>query len=157
MAAAPGFWWPGRPRPRVEGDRNGVRRHWCDVDVGSLFSTPEEGLARPPTTTCTWWACPRLAAGHLTLVPTLRDALAEVGRPDVMIVVGGVIPPGDFDELYAAGAAAILPARDRDRRGCDRLAEQARRTVGLQPKLDGDRCRQGRQFRRRVSRVHSRR
>jgi len=42
-------------------------------------------------------------------VPALRDALAEVGRPDIMIVVGGVIPPGDFDELYAAGAAAIFP------------------------------------------------
>ena len=50
-----------------------------------------------------------LAAGHLTLVPALRDALAEVGRPDIMVVVGGVIPPGDFDELYAAGATAIFP------------------------------------------------
>ena len=50
-----------------------------------------------------------LAAGHLTLVPALRDAMAEVGRPDIMIVVGGVIPPGDFDELYAAGATAIFP------------------------------------------------
>lgn len=49
-----------------------------------------------------------LAAGHLTLVPALRDALAQVGRPDIMIVVGGVIPPGDFDELYAAGATAIF-------------------------------------------------
>ena len=50
-----------------------------------------------------------LAAGHLTLVPALREALADVGRPDIMIVVGGVIPPGDFDELYAAGATAIFP------------------------------------------------
>ena len=50
-----------------------------------------------------------LAAGHLTLVPALRDALAAVGRPDIMIVVGGVIPPGDFEELYAAGATAIFP------------------------------------------------
>jgi methylmalonyl-CoA mutase len=50
-----------------------------------------------------------LAAGHLTLVPALRDALADAGRPDIMIVVGGVIPPGDFDELYAAGATAIYP------------------------------------------------
>ena len=49
------------------------------------------------------------AAGHLTLVPALRDALAATGRPDIMIVVGDVIPPGDFDELYAAGAAAIFP------------------------------------------------
>ncbi|MGZ4521080.1 MAG: cobalamin-dependent protein, partial [Mycobacteriaceae bacterium] len=50
-----------------------------------------------------------LAAGHLTRVPALRDALAAVGRPDVMIVVGGVIPPQDFDELYEAGATAIFP------------------------------------------------
>ena len=50
-----------------------------------------------------------MAAGHLTLVPALREALAEVGRPDIMIIVGGVIPPGDFDELYEAGASAIFP------------------------------------------------
>jgi methylmalonyl-CoA mutase len=50
-----------------------------------------------------------LAAGHLTLVPELRAALAEQGRPDIMIVVGGVIPPQDFDALKAAGAAAIYP------------------------------------------------
>ncbi len=50
-----------------------------------------------------------LAAGHLTLVPALRDALAAVGRPDIMLVVGGVIPPDDFAELYAAGATAIFP------------------------------------------------
>ena len=50
-----------------------------------------------------------LAAGHLTLVPALRAALAEVGREDIMVTVGGVIPPGDFQELYDAGAAAIYP------------------------------------------------
>ncbi len=50
-----------------------------------------------------------LAAGHLTLVPALREALAAAGRPDIMVVVGGVIPPGDFEELYQAGAAAIFP------------------------------------------------
>jgi len=47
------------------------------------------------------------ALGHAH--PALRDALAAVGRPDIMIVVGGVVPPGDFEELYAAGAAAIYP------------------------------------------------
>lgn len=50
-----------------------------------------------------------MAAGHLTLVPQLRDELAKVGRADILIVVGGVIPPQDFDELYAAGATAIFP------------------------------------------------
>jgi methylmalonyl-CoA mutase len=49
-----------------------------------------------------------LAAGHLTLVPALREELAALGRDDVLVVVGGVIPPGDYDELHAAGAAAIF-------------------------------------------------
>ena len=49
-----------------------------------------------------------LAAGHLTLVPALREALEGLGRGDIMVVVGGVIPPQDYDELYAAGAKAIF-------------------------------------------------
>jgi methylmalonyl-CoA mutase len=80
-----------------------------DVDVGSLFSTPEEVARQAADNDVHVVGVSSLAAGHLTLVPALRDALAEVGRPDIMIVVGGVIPPGDFDELYAAGASAIFP------------------------------------------------
>src|SRR6476469_9847180 len=80
-----------------------------DVDVGSLFSTPEEVAREAADNDVHVVGVSSLAAGHLTLVPALRDALAGVGRPDIMIVVGGVIPPGDFDELYAAGAAAIFP------------------------------------------------
>jgi len=80
-----------------------------DVDVGSLFSTPDEVARQAADNDVHVVGVSSLAAGHLTLVPALRDALAEVGRPDIMIVVGGVIPPGDFDELYAAGATAIYP------------------------------------------------
>ncbi|BBZ44578.1 methylmalonyl-CoA mutase [Mycobacterium parmense] len=80
-----------------------------DVDVGSLFSTPDEVARQAADNDVHVIGVSSLAAGHLTLVPALRDALAEVGRPDIMIVVGGVIPPDDFDELYAAGAAAIFP------------------------------------------------
>ncbi|WP_019202997.1 methylmalonyl-CoA mutase [Tsukamurella sp. 1534] len=80
-----------------------------DVDVGPLFSTPEEVAQQAADNDVHVVGVSSLAAGHLTLVPALRDALAEVGRPDIMIVVGGVIPPGDFDELYAAGASAIFP------------------------------------------------
>jgi len=80
-----------------------------DVDVGSLFSTPEEVAQQAADNDVHVVGVSSLAAGHLTLVPALRDALAEVGRPDIMIVVGGVIPPGDFDELYSAGATAIFP------------------------------------------------
>jgi methylmalonyl-CoA mutase len=80
-----------------------------DVDVGSLFSTPEEVARQAADNDVHVVGVSSLAAGHLTLVPALRDALAHVGRPDIMIVVGGVIPPGDFDELYTAGATAIFP------------------------------------------------
>ena len=80
-----------------------------DVDVGSLFSTPDEVARQAADNDVHVVGVSSLAAGHLTLVPALRDALADVGRPDIMIVVGGVIPPGDFDELYEAGATAIFP------------------------------------------------
>ncbi len=80
-----------------------------DVDVGSLFSTPDEVARQAADNDVHVVGVSSLAAGHLTLVPALRDALAAVGRPDIMIVVGGVIPPGDFEELYAAGATAIYP------------------------------------------------
>ncbi|MGH3562666.1 MAG: methylmalonyl-CoA mutase family protein, partial [Mycobacterium sp.] len=80
-----------------------------DVDVGALFSTPDEVAHQAADNDVHVVGVSSLAAGHLTLVPALREALVAVGRPDIMIVVGGVIPPGDFDELYAAGAAAIFP------------------------------------------------
>jgi methylmalonyl-CoA mutase len=80
-----------------------------DVDVGSLFSTPEEVARQAADNDVHVVGVSSLAAGHLTLVPALRGALADVGRPDIMIVVGGVIPPDDFDALYDAGAAAIFP------------------------------------------------
>ncbi|MBY6410028.1 methylmalonyl-CoA mutase [Rhodococcus sp. BP-252] len=80
-----------------------------DVDVGPLFQTPEEVARQAADNDVHVVGVSSLAAGHLTLVPALRDALAAVDRPDIMIVVGGVIPPGDFDELYAAGASAIFP------------------------------------------------
>ncbi|GAA4739371.1 methylmalonyl-CoA mutase [Gordonia alkaliphila] len=80
-----------------------------DVDVGPLFATPEEVAGQAADNDVHVVGVSSLAAGHLTLVPALKQALAEVGREDIMIVVGGVIPPGDFDELYEAGAAAIFP------------------------------------------------
>ena len=80
-----------------------------DVDVGPLFQTPDEVAQQAADNDVHVIGVSSLAAGHLTLVPALRAALAEVGRPDIMIIVGGVIPPGDFDELYAAGASAIFP------------------------------------------------
>jgi len=79
------------------------------VDVGPLFQTPEETARQAVESDVHVVGVSSLAAGHLTLVPALRKALDDLGRPDMMIVVGGVIPPQDFDELYAAGADAIYP------------------------------------------------
>ncbi|MFB7715958.1 MULTISPECIES: methylmalonyl-CoA mutase [unclassified Nocardia] len=79
-----------------------------DVDVGPLFQTPEEVAQQAADNDVHIVGVSSLAAGHLTLVPALRQALADVGRSDIMVVVGGVIPPGDFAELYEAGAAAIF-------------------------------------------------
>ncbi|MVU78444.1 methylmalonyl-CoA mutase [Nocardia sp. ET3-3] len=79
-----------------------------DVDVGPLFQTPEEVAQQAADNDVHVVGVSSLAAGHLTLVPALRQALADVGRPDIMVTVGGVIPPGDYDELYEAGAAGIF-------------------------------------------------
>ncbi|WP_433235118.1 methylmalonyl-CoA mutase [Actinomadura nitritigenes] len=80
-----------------------------DVDVGPLFQTPGEVARQAVEADVHIVGVNSLAAGHLTLVPALREELAALGRDDIMIVVGGVIPPQDFDELRAAGAAAIFP------------------------------------------------
>jgi methylmalonyl-CoA mutase len=78
------------------------------VDVGPLFQTPEEVARQAIEADVHIVGVSSLAAGHLTLVPALKAALAEEGRGDIMVVVGGVIPSQDFDELRAAGAAAIF-------------------------------------------------
>jgi methylmalonyl-CoA mutase len=80
-----------------------------DVDVGPLFQTPAEVARQAVEADVHVVGVSSLAAGHLTLVPALRDELAALDASDVLIVVGGVIPPGDFDELRQAGAAAIFP------------------------------------------------
>ncbi|WP_375480945.1 methylmalonyl-CoA mutase [uncultured Jatrophihabitans sp.] len=80
-----------------------------DVDVGPLFQTPAEVARQAVEADVHIVGVNSLAAGHLTLVPALRDELAAQGRDDIMIIVGGVIPPGDFEALRKAGAAAIYP------------------------------------------------
>jgi methylmalonyl-CoA mutase len=79
-----------------------------DVDVGALFATPEEVARQAIEADVHIVGVSSLAAGHLSLVPALKAALAEADRGDIMVVVGGVIPPQDFAELRAAGAAAIF-------------------------------------------------
>ncbi|MCJ2072871.1 methylmalonyl-CoA mutase [Methylobacterium sp. J-030] len=80
-----------------------------DVDIGPLFATPAEAARQAVENDVHIVGVSSLAAGHLTLVPELKAALAEQGRDDVMIAIGGVIPPGDYEALRAAGAAAIFP------------------------------------------------
>jgi methylmalonyl-CoA mutase len=80
-----------------------------DVDVGALFQTPAEVARQAVDADVHIVGVSSLAAGHLTLVPQLRDALAELGGEHIMIVVGGVIPPQDIETLRAAGASAVFP------------------------------------------------
>jgi methylmalonyl-CoA mutase len=80
-----------------------------DVDIGPLFQTPEEVARQAVEADVHIIGVSTLAAGHLTLVPALRAALEQVGRPDILVVAGGVIPPQDFEALRAAGADAIFP------------------------------------------------
>ncbi|MGW2692776.1 methylmalonyl-CoA mutase [Streptomyces sp. NPDC001296] len=79
-----------------------------DVDVGPLFQTPAEVARQAVEADVHIVGVSSLAAGHLTLVPALREALAEEGRDDIMIVVGGVIPPQDVPTLREMGAAAVF-------------------------------------------------
>ena len=78
-----------------------------DVDVGPLFATPAEVARQAVEADVHVVGVSSLAAGHLTLVPELRDELERLGRGDIAIVVGGVVPDADVDELLAAGAAAV--------------------------------------------------
>ena len=80
-----------------------------DVVAGPLFQTPEEAAKDAIAAGAHIVGVSSLAAGHLTLVPELRDALAAEGKDDMMVIVGGVIPPQDFGALRDAGAKAIFP------------------------------------------------
>ncbi len=79
-----------------------------DVDIGSLFQTPDETARQAVENDVHIVGVSSLAAGHLTLVPALRQALKELGREDILIVVGGVIPPQDHDKLIEMGAVAVF-------------------------------------------------
>ena len=79
-----------------------------EVDIGPLFATPEEAARQAVENDVHVIGVSTMTAGHLTLVPDLKGALAKDGREDIMVVVGGVIPPHDYEALFAAGAAAIF-------------------------------------------------
>ncbi|MGA7013910.1 MAG: methylmalonyl-CoA mutase, partial [Pseudolabrys sp.] len=80
-----------------------------DVDIGPLFATPAEAARQAVENDVHILGVSSLAAAHLTLVPELKAELAKQGRDDIMIVVGGVVPPQDYEALMRAGAEAIFP------------------------------------------------
>jgi methylmalonyl-CoA mutase len=80
-----------------------------DVDIGPLFATPAEAARQAVENDVHVIGVSSLAAAHLTLVPELKAELRKQGRDDIMIVVGGVVPPQDYEALKAAGAEAIFP------------------------------------------------
>ena len=102
-----------------------------DVDVGPLFQTPEETARQAVENDVHVIGVSSLAAGHLYLVPALRAELKKLGREDILVVVGGVIPPQDFDALVAAGAAAIYPPGTVVTEAAVDLLEKLGRTLGI--------------------------
>jgi methylmalonyl-CoA mutase len=104
-----------------------------DVDIGPLFQTPEEAAQRAIDNDVHIVGISSLAAGHLTLVPELKRALESGGRPDIMVVVGGVIPEGDYEALRDAGAAAIFPPGTVVAGAAATLIEELNRRLGYEP------------------------
>jgi len=104
-----------------------------DVDIGALFQTPEEAARQAIENDVHIIGVSSLAASHLTLVPELRKALEKQGRGDIMIVAGGVIPPQDYDELYAAGAKAIFGPGTVIADAAADLLEKLSKELGFKP------------------------
>ena len=104
-----------------------------DVDIGALFQTPQEAARQAVENDVHMIGASSLAAGHLTLVPELRDELGKLGREDIMIAVGGVIPPQDFDALREAGASAIFPPGTVIPEAAADLLEKLSERLGYRP------------------------
>jgi methylmalonyl-CoA mutase len=101
-----------------------------DVDIGPLFATPAEAARQAVENDVHIVGVSSLAAGHLTLVPELKAALVREGRDDIMIVVGGVVPPQDYDALKKAGAEAIFPPGTVIAEAADELLKALTRRLG---------------------------
>jgi len=101
-----------------------------DVDLGPLFQTPEEAAALAITNNDHIVGVSTLAAGHLTLVPALKRALEDAGRPDIMVVVGGIVPVEDHEALYEAGVAAIFTPGTVITEAAEKLVRDLNRRLG---------------------------
>jgi methylmalonyl-CoA mutase len=104
------------------------------VDIGPLFATPAEAARQAVEGEAHVVGVSSLAAGHLTLVPELKAELEKLGRDDIMIVVGGVIPQQDFEALRKAGAAAIFPPGTPVAEAAERLLEELNARLGYAQK-----------------------
>ena len=103
-----------------------------EVDIGPLFQTPEEAAARAIDCDVHIVGVSSLAAGHLTLVPALKRALEAQGRPDIMVVVGGIVPEQDFNALYDAGVSAIFTPGTVISDAAERLIRDLNRRLGYE-------------------------
>jgi len=108
-----------------------------DVDIGPLFQTPDEAARQAVENDVHIIGVSSLAAGHLTLVPDLMSSLEKLGRGDILIVLGGVIPPQDYDALYKAGAKAIFPPGTVISEAAVGLLETLNEALGYAPDADG--------------------
>ena len=79
-----------------------------DVDIGPLFQTPAEAAKQAAINDVHILGISSLAAGHKTLIPQVIQALKDLGRPDILVIAGGVIPPQDYDYLFDAGVAGVF-------------------------------------------------
>ena len=79
-----------------------------DVDMGPLFQTPAEAAKQAVENDVHILGASSLAAGHKTLLPQVIEELKKLGREDIMVIAGGVIPPQDYDFLFKAGVAAVF-------------------------------------------------
>jgi methylmalonyl-CoA mutase len=101
-----------------------------DVDIGPLFATPAEAARQAVENDVHILGVSSLAAAHLTLVPELKAELAKQGRDDIMIVVGGVVPPQDYDALVQAGAEAIFPPGTVIAEAAEKLLQTLNKRLG---------------------------
>jgi methylmalonyl-CoA mutase len=101
-----------------------------DVDIGPLFATPDEAARQAVENDVHILGVSSLAAAHLTLVPELKIELAKQGRDDIMIVVGGVVPPQDYEALKQAGAEAIFPPGTVIAQAAEKLLKTLHKRLG---------------------------
>jgi methylmalonyl-CoA mutase len=106
-----------------------------DVDIGPLFATPDEAARQAVENDVHIIGVSSLAAGHLTLVPELAAALKREGRGDIMIVVGGVIPPADYEALFKAGVQAVFGPGTNIPNAAGDLLDKLNAQLGYGPKV----------------------